>query len=193
MTYDHRGVDDEDPHVTADHTATGESTDHDSTMSTVDDQFRSLMEGLRTSLPGIQVLFAFLLITPLQSAFSDFTDVERAAFAIAFYSSGVASVLLIAPSVHQRVRAPDSGLTRRSKRHLIWATWLAISGSIVMAVAVSATVYLVSSLVFDSVVAAGAAAGIAALLGWAWFYLPMVTFRHESDVDADHRRSVRRG
>lgn len=166
-------------------------TDRGSAVGTVDDQFRSLMEGLRTSLPGVQVLFAFLLITPLQSAFANFSDVERAAFAIAFYSSGIASVLLIAPSVHQRVRAPDSGLTRKSKRHLIWATWLAIGGSVAMAVAVSATVYLVSSLVFDDAIAAVAATAIAALLGWAWFYLPMVAFR-EADALDDLGRSERR-
>lgn len=57
----------------------------------VNDQFRSLMEGLRTSLPGVQVLFAFLLTTPLQGRFADFDHVDRAAFAVAFYASGLAS------------------------------------------------------------------------------------------------------
>ena len=36
----------------------------------VDDQFRSLMEGLRTTLPGVQVLFAFLVVLPLAGVLS---------------------------------------------------------------------------------------------------------------------------
>jgi hypothetical protein len=144
--------------------------------NTVDDQFARLLEGLRTSLPAVQVLFAFLLTAPLQGGFDEIDGVERVAFAVAFYSSGLASVLLIAPSVHQRVRAPSSGLIRHSKRHLIWATWVAIVGSVVMAVAVLATVFLVSSLVFSTVEATIAATLVATVLSWAWFFLPLVTF-----------------
>lgn len=145
----------------------------------VDEQFRSLMEGLRTSIPGVQVLFAFLLIAPLQSEFAAFDRTERVAFSVAFYAAGVASVLLIAPSVHQRVRAPSTGLTRHSKRHLIWATWVALAGSMAMGVAMLATVFLVSHLVFSGSEAAVATASIAALVAWSWLYLPLVTFRRD--------------
>lgn len=122
----------------------------DDSEGTVDDQFRSLMEGLRTSLPAVQVLFAFLLIAPLQTEFADFSVGEQ---------------------------APYSGLTRRSKEHLIWSTWITIVGSILMAAAVLATVYLVSSLVFDGLVAAIATVVMATVVGWAWFFLPLVTYR----------------
>ena len=149
--------------------------------STVDDQFARLLEGLRTSLPAVQVLFAFLLTAPLQSGFDGIDGVQRSAFAVAFYASGLASVLLIAPSVHQRVRAPSSGLIRHSKRHLVWATWVAIVGSIVMAVAVLATVFLVSSLVFSTFAAAIASTLVATVLSWAWFFLPLVTFPRLKD------------
>jgi hypothetical protein len=149
--------------------------------NTVDDQFTRLLEGLRTSLPAVQVLFAFLLTAPLQSGFDEIDGVQRSAFAVAFYASGLASVLLIAPSVHQRVRAPSSGLIRHSKRHLIWATWVAIVGSVVMAVAVLATVFLVSSLVFSTPAAAIASTLVAAVVSWAWFYLPLVTFHRLTD------------
>jgi hypothetical protein len=153
--------------------------------NTVDDQFARLLEGLRTSLPAVQVLFAFLLTAPLQRGFDDIDGVQRSAFATAFYASGLASVLLIAPSVHQRIRAPSSGLIRRSKRHLIWATWVAIVGSVVMAVAVLATVFLVSSLVFSTLAAAIASTLVAAVLSWAWFYLPLVTFHRLTDYGAE--------
>ena len=147
----------------------------------VDSQFRSLLEGLRTSIPATQVLFAFLLTAPLQGGFSDIGQTERIAFAIAFYASGVASVLLVAPSVHQRVRAPLTGVQRRSKKHLVWATWIGIAGSVSALVAISATVCLVSSIVFDSVVAIVAGTVITVITIWSWLYLPLFTFRSGGD------------
>lgn len=149
--------------------------------ASVDEQFRALLEGLRTSIPAVQVLFAFLLTAPLQGKFETLTNAERIAFAVAFYASGTASVLLVAPSVHQRVRAPATGMQRQSKRHLTWATWLGITGSIAALIAISATVYLVSNIVFDASVAIAAAALITALSCWSWLFLPLVTFRSRSE------------
>ncbi|MEP1123653.1 MAG: DUF6328 family protein [Ilumatobacter sp.] len=145
--------------------------------TTVDEQFRSLLEGLRTSIPAVQVLFAFLLTAPLQGEFDALTEAERVAFAIAFYSSGAASVLLVAPSVHQRLRAPVTGMQRHSKRHLIWATWMGIAGSVMALVAISATVYLVSNVVFNFGVAAIATALTTALALWSWLFVPLISFR----------------
>lgn len=149
----------------------------------VDEEFRSLLEGLRTSLPGVQVLFAFLLTAPLSGRFDELDQHDKVAFSVAFYSAGIASVLLIAPSVHQRVRAPFTGLRRRSKSHLIWTTWVAIIGSVVMGVAVAATVYLVSRLVHSGSPAIAATAAIVAIMIWAWFYLPLITFQRVTDDD----------
>lgn len=142
----------------------------------VDDSFRALLEGLRTTLPGVQVLFAFLLTAPLQAGFDGIDDRQRLAFLVAFYASGLASVLLIAPSVHQRMRAPATGVPRRSVRHLRVAIWVAIVGTISMGIAIAATVYLVSDLVVDTEAAVAAMAALLAVLGWAWFVLPLVHF-----------------
>lgn len=149
--------------------------------SHVDEQFRSLLEGLRTSLPGVQVLFAFLLTAPLQSGFADLSSGERAAFSIAFYAAGLASVLLIAPSAHQRLRAPSTGVRRQSERHLMITTWVTIAGTAVMGVAIVATVFLVSSLVFNGAWAGAASTGLATVLLLSWFHLPLVTFRRIDD------------
>ena len=104
----------------------------------VDDQFRSLMEGLRTTLPGVQVLFAFLLVLPLQAEFTGISDGEKIAYYVSFFGSAMASVLLIAPSAHQRLRAPMTGLERRSERHLDVAVNLGIAGTIIFAIALAA-------------------------------------------------------
>ncbi len=145
----------------------------------VDDQFRALLEGLRTSLPGVQVLFAFLLVVPLQTSFEQLERLERVVFSVVFYSAAAASVLLIAPSVHQRIRAPSSGVRRHSRRHLVITTWVTIVGSLVMGVAIVSTVMFVSSLVHTTTEAVLATGGLAALVLGSWLYLPLVTFEQE--------------
>lgn len=143
----------------------------------VDDQFRSLMEGLRTTLPGVQVLFAFLLVLPLQASFGEIRDLERIAYYVAFFGSAMASVLLIAPSAHQRLRAPVNGVERRSERHLQIAVSLTIAGTIIFAIALSAAVFLISTLTLTDSLAVAATMAVAGIMAWSWFYIPLVTFR----------------
>lgn len=143
----------------------------------VDDAFRAVLEGLRTTLPGVQVLFGFLLTLPLLAAFADLHELELAAYYIAFFGSATASILLIAPSAHQRLRAPKSGVRRRSHAHLLFTVRMTIAGTLFLALAHGAVVYLVSSLVFASRPAALAAGAVTALIAWAWFYVPMVHFQ----------------
>lgn len=143
----------------------------------VDEQFRSLMEGLRTSLPLSRVLFAFLLIAPFQEKFSRLDPIERNTFSVAFLSAGLGSVLLIAPSVHQRVRAPLTGVRRHSPRHLRITIWVALAGTLFVAVAILATVYLVATIVYSAVPAAIVTTMLGAVLLGTWLYLPLVAFR----------------
>jgi hypothetical protein len=144
----------------------------------VDDEFRSILEGLRTTLPGVQVLFAFLLILPLQSAFTEIGDMGQIAYYVAFFGSAMASVLLIAPSAHQRLRAPFSGVERRSRRHLRVTISMTIAGTIIFAIALAAAVLLISTLVLPTdTIAIAVTAAVAAVIAWSWFYVPLVTFQ----------------
>ncbi len=146
----------------------------------VDDQFRALLEGLRVTLPGVQLITAFLLTLPLQSSFGELVRAERVAYYVAFGSALVASLLLMAPSSHQRVRAQDQGtVSRQSPRHLAVAIRLTIVGSALFAVAMVAVAYLVASLVLGSGIAGGFAVVVAVVCLWSWFYLPIVSFRDD--------------
>lgn len=142
----------------------------------VDDEFRSVLEGLRTTLPGTQALFGFLLILPFQPGFGELSSTERAAFYIAFVSAALATILLVAPSAHQRFRAPRSGIQRRSEAHLRVTVWVTIAGTVVLAVALAASVYLVSEFVLSSAIAAVAIGAVTLIMAVTWFYLPLVTF-----------------
>lgn len=139
------------------------------------------MEGLRTSIPGVIVLFSFLLVLPLQSTFAEMKTTNTVVYYTAFSSSALAAVLLIAPSVHQRMRAPISGIQRHTMSHVMFATRLAIAGTVFFLVAISAVVYLVSSLVFTNLIAAIATGSITAISVWAWVYVPLFRFDSRDD------------
>ncbi|MFP5331533.1 MAG: DUF6328 family protein [Acidimicrobiia bacterium] len=142
-----------------------------------DDAFRALMEGLRTTIPGVTVLFGFLLALPFQSDFGDIAAVDRFTYGVAFFSTAVAAVLLIAPSVHQRVRGLMTGVARKTAEHVRVAIVLTIFGTVSFLVSIVACTYLVTSVRLGSRAAAISLAAIAGLAGWSWFYLPLVTFR----------------
>lgn len=147
----------------------------------VDDKFRALMEGLRTTLPGVSVLFGFLLVLPLQASFANLEASLLWAYYIAFFSAALASVLLIAPSIHQRIRAVKSGVHRRYLRHVIVAVRLTIVGSISFLISMVASVYLVTELVLRTSWAL-VALGITLVVGlWAWLYLPLVNFAQDAE------------
>lgn len=145
----------------------------------IDDQFRALLEGLRTTIPGVMVLFAFLLTMPLQTSFADLSNGDRTAFYIAFTTAAASAILLISPSVHQRVRAPISGIQRRTMRHVMIATKLTIAGTVSFLLSIGAVVYLVTSLVLTTTLALLATVVAVAMAGWTWFYLPVVAWRKE--------------
>lgn len=142
----------------------------------VDEQFRALLEGLRATLPAIAVLFSFLLTLPLQASFSELRAVELVVYYIAFISASIATILVVAPSAHQRVRAPISGIPRRSPHDVAVAAWLSIAGTVAFAVSIAASTYLVSTLVFHDVAAGVVTAIIAGVTAWSWFYIPLVSF-----------------
>lgn len=142
-----------------------------------DEAFRALMEGLRTTIPGVTVLFGFLLALPFQSDFGEIAAVDRFTYGVAFLSTALAAVLLIAPSVHQRVRGLMTGIARRSASHVKVAVGLTVAGTVSFLVAIAASTYLVASVRLGSVGAGIALAMVTALAGWSWFYLPLVTFR----------------
>ena len=53
--------------------------------------------------PGVQVLFAFLLILPFQQGFADSSAEDQAVYTLALLFTALAAALLIAPSMYHRL------------------------------------------------------------------------------------------
>ena len=61
----------------------------------IDRNLNELLQELRVALPGVQVLFAFLLILPFNDRFADVTPFERDVYLVTLLATALASVLLI--------------------------------------------------------------------------------------------------
>src|SRR5262245_65327148 len=88
-----------------------------------------LLNELRIALPGVQVLFAFLLAVPFASGWARVTNFQRDVFFVAFLCTAAATILLIAPSTYHRLRWRE-----HDKEHmLVTANRLTIWGSVFLA------------------------------------------------------------
>ena len=144
-----------------------------------------LSDEVRIALPGVQVLFAFLLTLPFTGGFSEISQRNESTYFVAFISAAVASVLLIAPSAMHRIQHGDGG-----DRHefVAIATVLTIAGTVFLAVSMSAVVFLVTDVLYDATTAAFVGAGLAGLAVVLWFVFPLVLrLRHTRDPNAQAR------
>ena len=60
-----------------------------------DRELDEILSELRVLLPGVAVLFAFLLTVPFSSRFPELRDLDRAVYFVAFVASALALVCLI--------------------------------------------------------------------------------------------------
>jgi uncharacterized membrane protein len=111
-----------------------------------DRNLAELLQELRVALPGVQVLFAFLLTTPFQQRFGEVTGFQKHVYFVTLILTAFASGLLIAPSAYHRVefRAGD-------KEHIVSvANRCALAGFAFLALAMAGAVLLVTDFLFES-------------------------------------------
>jgi Family of unknown function (DUF6328) len=135
----------------------------------LDRNLEELLAGLRVALPGVQVLFAFLLVLPFQQRFEDVTAFQEGVYFATLLCTAAASILLIAPSARHRVQ-----FRRGDKAYIVsTANRLAIAGLGFLGLAMTGAILLISDYLFSSAVAAIATASVGVALVWAWFASPL--------------------
>jgi hypothetical protein len=149
----------------------------------VDRELIELLNELRVALPGVQFLFAFLLIVPFQQKADQITDFQRDVYFVSLVAAAVATVLLIAPAAQHRVlfrQSDKENLLRRSNGS-------AFAGLLVLAVAICSALLLVVDVLFARTQAWITAGGVAALLAWWWVLVPFWIrgHTHQDGDDAD--------
>ena len=129
-----------------------------------------LLNELRVALPGVQVLFAFLLAVPFANGFPKLGKLDRDIFFVAFIATAVSTVLLIAPSSYHRLRWRQHD----KERLLVTSNALTIAGLACLAIAITSVVFVITDFLFHRAWAATFAALIAACFLLLWYGLPLV-------------------
>ena len=141
----------------------------------VDRELIELLNEIRVALPGVQVLFAFLLILPFQQSFSQVSAEDKAVYALALLASALAAALLIAPSMYHRLNFRGGG--ERKEQMLFDSNKLVIVGTILTGLGVACAVYLVVDVVYGGTAAVVATMAVLIVYGAVWLGLPMVRKR----------------
>ena len=129
-----------------------------------------LLNELRIVLPGVQVLFAFLLIAPFSAGFGETTSFERLVYLITLLLAALAAALLMAPTAHHRLR-----FHKGDRLFIVNAgSHLATAGLICVALAMCGVILLVTSFVFGDLAAVVATGSTALVFVILWFVVPLV-------------------
>jgi small-conductance mechanosensitive channel len=145
----------------------------------VDRELIELLNELRVALPGIQVLFAFLLILPFSQGWAAVSELERLVYFATFLFTAAATALLIAPSSYHRLRFRAG--TPAKERMLLISNRLAVAGLACVAVAIAGTVFLIADVLFGGLAAFVVAVAVGLWFCLFWYVIPLRSGRSVED------------
>ena len=132
-------------------------------------QLGELLGELRVAMPGVQLLFAFLLVVPFNQRFGQASDFQRGLYVGVLLCAAFASALFIAPTAYHRMmfgRGDRPRLIRTASRMIL-------AGLVCLALAMTGAVLLVTDFLFGVPTSAICAALVAAAFAWLWFGLAL--------------------
>jgi cobalamin synthase len=134
-----------------------------------DRQLIELLNELRIALPGVQLLFGFLLTVPFTQRFADTTSFQRNVYYVTLISAACSTICFIAPSAVHRLR-----FHQNDRAYVIEsANKLAIAGLLFLALALVCAVLLITDLLYSGARVVLYVAAIALLLVVLWFVRPL--------------------
>jgi cobalamin synthase len=137
-----------------------------------DRQMIELLNELRVALPGVQLLFGFLLTVPFSQRFADTTSFQRSVFYVTLVSAACSTICFIAPSAVHRLR-----FHQNERAYVIEsANKLLIAGLTFLAVAIIGAVLLITDVLYNGPRVVIYVSAIALLLIFLWFVRPV--YRH---------------
>jgi Family of unknown function (DUF6328) len=144
-----------------------------------DRNLNELLQELRVALPGVQILFAFLLTVPFSTGFTRLDGFQRDLYFGVLLATTVATVLLISPTAYHRLL-----FRMHDKENLVWVSnRLAIAGLLVLALALTGAILLVADIMFHSPAPALFTAGVGLVLAVFWIVMPVIRRIHLSEEE----------
>jgi len=128
-----------------------------------------LLQELRIVIPGVQVLFAFLLTVPFSQGFTKLDALQLNVFFATLLCTAAATALLIAPSSHHRVLFRQGVREQRLKL----GNLLAILGLVFLVPAMVGVVFVITDVIFGLTAALIVTVLMALSFVLLWFVLPL--------------------
>jgi hypothetical protein len=156
---------------------------HENEKERLNRQLVELLNELRIVLPGVQVMFAFLLTVPFTQRFDTLSSFHRDLLLGCLVTTALATAALIAPTSFHRLRFRQ----REKDRLLIFGNVMALVGIVLVGLAMIGVILLVTDVVFSrtaSVIVTGATAAAFIAL---WFGVPLWSSLSGREDDADGR------
>jgi uncharacterized protein DUF6328 len=124
-----------------------------------------MLNELRVAMPGVQVLFGFLLAVPFQQRFDQVDEFQRMTYFVTLLCAALATACFVAVSAFHRL------VFRQGERPAIvkYGNRMAISGLICLALAMNGAVLLVTDILFQAPVPLAVGLAMASVYGWLWF------------------------
>jgi hypothetical protein len=134
-----------------------------------DRQMLELLNELRVALPGVQILFAFLLTVPFSARFDKLTTFQLDVYYLTLIATALSATCLIAPSAAHRLRF--------HKGERAWlvesANRMMIAGLLFLALALGGSVLLITDVMFDGARVWIYTGAVAACIVGLWFLRPL--------------------
>ena len=128
-------------------------------------QMTELLNELRVAMPGVQVLFAFLLAVPFQQRFQTVNAFQRDVYLFTLLAAATATAFLVAPSAYHRIAFQE----HEKERIIQMGTRQFVCGIVALAVAMTGAVLLVTDVLFQAATTIVVVVGVAAVFAWLWF------------------------
>lgn len=137
-----------------------------------DRQVIELLQELRVAIPGVQILFGFLLTVPFAQRWGDTSQFQRSTFLVTLMTVAAATGCFIAPTAMHGIR-----FHQRDRDFLVrWSNAMAITGLACLAVGIISAVLLITDVVFGDRTTVIATASLGAFIVVAWFAVPLLRY-----------------
>lgn len=135
----------------------------------LDRNLSEMLQELRVALPGVQVLFAFLLAVPFQQGFEKITEFQKGAYFGTLVCTAISAVMLISPTAYHRIT-----FRYQQKRKLVfYANRFSIIGLGFLALAMTGAIMLITDVLFGTAATIAMTAATVLVFGFFWFGLPL--------------------
>ncbi len=135
----------------------------------LDRNLNELLGELRVIMPGVQVLFAFLLVVPFNQRFGQVTDFQKTVYFLTLLFTTASTVCLIAPTAHHRLEFRQQD----KERIVVTGNRIVILGLGMLAVAMTGAVIFITDFLYGTTTTVIASIGVGLAFAVLWWAIPL--------------------